>query len=127
MNDESTMESIKLRKSIRITWNVRSMLQLGKVQTLGSELDRLGVDVCGLSEVRWEGLVDFRAPQGHTIAYCGKEEQDKHSIAVLVHKRVASAMMGYEPISKRIISVHLNASPKKDYTAASLRTDYNYI
>jgi len=53
MNDVSQLETIKLRKCIRIgTWNVRSMLQLGKVQILGNELERLKVDVCGLSEVR---------------------------------------------------------------------------
>jgi len=31
------------------------MLQLGKVQLLGEEMMRLGVDICGLSEVSWDG------------------------------------------------------------------------
>jgi len=45
---------LQLRKMLRLgTWNIRSMLQLGKVQLLGDEMMRLGVDICGLSEVRW--------------------------------------------------------------------------
>ena len=49
----------QMRNKHRIgTWNIRSMLQLGKVQLLGKEMMRLGVDICGLSEVRWDG-------QGH--------------------------------------------------------------
>ena len=42
------------------------MLQLGKLQIFGREMDRLRMDVCGLSEVRWSG-------QGHftTMVYSG--------------------------------------------------------
>ena len=43
--------TMQLRKKIRIgTWNVRSMLQLGKVQNLGRELERLRVEICGIAE-----------------------------------------------------------------------------
>ena len=39
---------IQLRKKIRIgTWNIRTLLQLGKLQVLGRELERIGVDICG--------------------------------------------------------------------------------
>ena len=51
---------LQLRKKLRLgTWNIRSMLQLGKVQLLGDEMMRLGVDICGLSEVRWNGQGHF--------------------------------------------------------------------
>ena len=37
---------LQLHKKLRLgTWNIRSMLQLGKVQLLGDEMMRLGVDV----------------------------------------------------------------------------------
>jgi len=46
-------KQLQLRNQLRLgTWNIRSMLQLGKVQLLGEEMMRLGVDICGLSEVR---------------------------------------------------------------------------
>ena len=35
------------RKTVRFgTWNVRTMLQLGKLQIFGREMDRLRMDVC---------------------------------------------------------------------------------
>ena len=59
---------LQLRKKVRLgTWNIRSMLQLGKVQLLGDEMVRLGVDICGLSEVRWNGQGHFTTLDGHTI------------------------------------------------------------
>ena len=51
---------LQLRKKLRLgTLNIRSMLQLGKVQLLGDEMMRLGVDICGLPEVRWDGQGHF--------------------------------------------------------------------
>ena len=37
------------------TWNVRTLLQAGKLELLQRELDRLRYDVVGLAEVRWPG------------------------------------------------------------------------
>jgi len=51
------------------------MLQLGKVQLLGEETTRLGVDICGLSEVRWDGQGHFTTLDGHTIVYSGRLTQ----------------------------------------------------
>ena len=69
MTKESTILSqghakqLQMRNKHRIgTWNICSMLQLGKVQLLGEETMRLGVesvDICGLSEVRWDGQGHF--------------------------------------------------------------------
>ena len=42
------------------------MLQLVKVQLLGEEIMRFGVDICGLSEVRWDGQGHFTTLDGHT-------------------------------------------------------------
>jgi len=89
------------------------MLKLGKVQILGNELDRLKVDVCSLSEVRWEGQGHFTTLQGHTVAYSGNEKQGQHGVAVWMHKRATGTMTGYEPICERIISVRLNAKQRK--------------
>jgi len=33
---------------------------------------RLGVDICGLSEVRWNGQGHFTTLDGHTIVYSGR-------------------------------------------------------
>jgi len=41
-------KQLQLHNKLRLgTWNIRSMLQLGKI-LLGEEMMRLGVDICGL-------------------------------------------------------------------------------
>ena len=41
----------------------------------GDEMMRLGVDICGLSEVRWNGQGHFTPLDGHTIVYSGRLTQ----------------------------------------------------
>ena len=85
---------LQLRKKLRLgTWNIRSMLQLGKVQVLGDEMMRLGVDICGLSEVRWNGQGHFTTLDGHTIVYSGRFTQGMPGVAVWIHRKIAGALV----------------------------------
>ena len=77
-------------------YNIRSMPQLGKVQLLGEEMMRLGVDICGLSEVRWDGLGHFTTLDGHTIVYSGRLTQGMSGVAVWIHRKIAGALVGYD-------------------------------
>jgi exonuclease III len=88
------------------------MLQLGKTQVLGKELERVGVDICGLSEVRWKEQGHFNTAEGHKIIYSGDKVQGQQGAAVWINKRVAWAIIGYEPISSRLLVVRFNAKPR---------------
>ena len=87
------------------------MLQLRKVQLLGDEMMRLGVDICGLSEVRWNGQGYFTTLDGHTIVYSGRLTQGMSGVAVWTHRKIAGALVAYEPISDRVLVVRLKAKP----------------
>jgi len=113
LSEDRKEQSIQLRKKLRIgTWNVRSMSQLGKTQILGRELDRNGVSVCGLSEVRWEGRGHFTTLEGHTIVYSGDKVRGQQGVAMWLHKRVAGTLIGYEPTNSRLMVVRINARPR---------------
>ena len=85
------------------------MLQLGKTQLLGRELERVRVDVCGLSEVRWEGQGHFTTLKDHAVVYSGDKVQGQQGVAVWLHKRIAGTLIGYEPVNSRIVVVRLSA------------------
>ena len=103
-------KQLQLRNKLRLgTWNIRSMLQLGKVQLLSEEMMRLGVDICGLSEVRWDEQGHFTTLDGHTIVYSGRFTQGMSGVAVWIHKKIARAL--YEPVSDQVVVVWLNAKP----------------
>ena len=40
------------------TWNVRSMNQ-GKLEVVKQEMTRVNIDILGISELRWTGMVEF--------------------------------------------------------------------
>jgi len=79
------------------------MLQLGKVQLLGEEMMRSGADICGLSQVRWDGQGHFTTLDGDIIVYSGRLTHGMSGVAVWIHRKIAGTLVGYEPISDRIL------------------------
>ena len=53
------------------TWNVRSMNQ-GKLEVVKQELERVNIDILGISELKWTGMGEFNSDD-HYIYYCGQE------------------------------------------------------
>ena len=53
------------------TWNVRSMSQ-GKLEVVKQEMERVNINILGISELKWTGMGKFNA-DGHYIYYCGQE------------------------------------------------------
>ena len=85
---------LQLHNKLRLdTWNIRSMLQLGKVQLLDEETMRLGVDISGLSEARRDGQQHFTTMDGHTIVYSGQHTHGMSGVAVWIHRKVTGALV----------------------------------
>ena len=42
------------------TWNVRSMNQ-GKLEVAKQERARVGIDILGISELKWNGMAEFKS------------------------------------------------------------------
>ena len=42
-------------------WNVRTLLQKGKIENVQHEMARLGINVLGISETRWSGGDDYNS------------------------------------------------------------------
>jgi len=73
---------------------------------------RLGVNICGLSKVRWDGQGHFTTPDGHTIVHSGRPTQGMSGVVVWIHRKIAGAPVGYEPITDRVLVVRLNAKTR---------------
>ena len=103
--------SIKLRKVLQLAaWNVRTMRTNGKLEIIEREMMRLGISCLGLSETRWTGVGHFLSDAGSTVIYSGAEEH-KHGVGLILNGSTAKAMMGYNPIRDRILTVRLAAEP----------------
>ena len=91
------------------TWNVRPMNQ-GKLEVVKQEMRRVNIDILGISELRWTGLGQFNSDD-HYIYYCGQESLRRNEVAIIVNKRVRSALLGCNLKNDRMISVHFQGKP----------------
>ena len=75
-----------LRSKFRIgTWNVRKLKELGKLNTICREMDRNNIEILG---------------SGYS-----------HGVAVIVSKETSRALLGYSPISDRVLKVRFQGKP----------------
>ena len=58
-----------LREKMRIgTWNVRNMNQ-GKLDIVKREMDRIDVNLLGVSEMKWTGIGHFKSDNHKMLRY----------------------------------------------------------
>ena len=55
---------------------------------------RANIDILGISTLRWTGMGEFNSDD-HCIYYCAQESLRRNGLAIIVHKRVQNAVLGY--------------------------------
>jgi len=96
----------QLRKPIQFgTWNVRTMTTDGKVEIVENEMTKLSIICLGVSEVRWTGKGHFVTDNGSIIIYSGSERKHEAGVGIILDKQTSVSMLGYNPISERLLTV----------------------
>ena len=89
-------------KPLRIgTWNARTLYKAGKLDNAIQEMNNMSLDVLGISETRRTESGKF-VTVNHTMIYSGGIEH-KHEVGFILNKKVEKAVMGYWPISERVL------------------------
>ena len=73
-------------------------------------MTRVNIDILGISELRWTGMGEFNSDDPY-IYYCGQESLRRNGVAIIVNKRVQSAVLGYNLKNNRMISVLFQGKP----------------
>ena len=71
---------------------------------------RVNVDILGISELKWTEMGEFNSDD-HYIYYCGQESLRRNGVAIMVNKRVQSAVLGCNLKNDRMISVCFQGKP----------------
>ncbi|CAF1350439.1 unnamed protein product [Rotaria magnacalcarata] len=82
----------------------------GKLDVVNGEMSRVNIDILGISELKWTGMGHF-IPDDYHIFYCEQENHRRNGVAIIVNKRVANSVLGYNPKNDRIISIRLLGKP----------------
>ena len=67
--------------------------------------------VLGLCEVRWRNSGETTTQDGHKLYFSGKEDRPEKGVGFLVHKDAVNTVIGCQPISSRLITIRLRATP----------------
>jgi len=72
--------------------------------TLSSAWRDTGIDILGISNVKWTGIYQFNSDE-HSIYHCGKESLRGNEVATIVTKRVWNAVHGWNLKNDKMIYV----------------------
>ena len=64
----------------------------GKLEVVKKEIARVNIDVLGISELRWMGMVEFNSDD-HYIYYCGQESLRRNGVIFIVQERVQNTVL----------------------------------
>ena len=93
------------------TWNVRTLRPPGKLEELTHEMRRYCWIDLGLCEVRWKNFGKTTTQDGHKLYFSGKKDRHENGVGFLIHKDTVNIVMGCQPVSSRLNTVHLRATP----------------
>ena len=82
----------------------------GKLEVVKQEMARVNVDILGISELKWTGKGEFNSDD-HRIYYCRQESLRRNGLAIMVNRRVRSAVPGCSLKNDRMISVRFQGKP----------------
>ena len=74
-------------------------------------MSRYHWNIVGLCEMRWKNFGEMSTDDGHTVYFSGEEDRHEYGVGFLVHKDVVDVVLGCRPVSSRLISIRLRASP----------------
>ena len=57
----------------------------GKLEVAKQEMERVNVDILGISELKWTGMGESNSDD-HYIHYCGQESLGRNGVAIMVNK-----------------------------------------
>ena len=103
---------IKLKKKLKLgTWNVKTLLD-GRNPIIIKEIERLKIEILGICEHRWAGQGHFKTDNGGTLIYSGKDKAGQSGVAFYLSTLTSQMLLGYNPISDRILSIRLQGKPQ---------------
>ena len=91
------------------TWNVRTMNN-GNLEVVKREMARTGVDLLGISEMKWTGMGHFTSDE-YEIYYSGQETLERNGVAFICNNEIRRCVLGFNPVDDRIATIRIQCKP----------------
>ena len=73
-------------------------------------MERVKIDILGISELKWTGMGEFNSDDRY-IYYCEQESLRRNGVPIMANKRVRNAVLGCNLKNNRTISVCFQGKP----------------
>lgn len=114
INETSTSENqrtplattLSMKKGTRFgLWNVRTMIDIAKLEQVEKEMLRYKLEFLGLCETRWPDNGEYRTESGMSLIYSGKQPEFPRTsgVGILMSKNARKALIEWKPFGDRII------------------------
>ena len=88
------------------SWNVRTMLQAGKIVEIADELLKYDLDITALQEIRWKVYGRIKKPR-YILLHSGAEKQDEQGVGFIIKSSLENSIIDFEPISSRLCKIRI--------------------
>ena len=89
------------------TWNVRTLLQPGRLKTLTDVLKTIKINITAIQESRWPGA-DLLTSREYSFYYSGKEDGPREfGTGFVVLGKARDAVIGFNPVDERLCSLRI--------------------
>ncbi len=106
--EESSKLRLAAQQIVIGTWNVQTLWSCGKLELLRREMAKYKYDILGISEMRWTGCGELNSGE---VIWSGEEKEHQRGVGFLLNKRARDALIGYIPVSSRIIAATFKGTP----------------
>ena len=83
-------------------------MKQGILEVVKQEMARVNIDILGISELKRTRMGEFNSDD-HYVYYFRQESLTRNGVAIMVTKRVQTAVLGCNLKNDRMISVHFQS------------------
>ena len=105
-----------IKDIIMATWNVRTVMQPGKMQEIANEMIKNKIDILTFQEICWQGQGRIDK-QAYTVIYNGSENRTGQlGTGFMITKLMRACLLGFEAVNNRICRIRLKGRYRGDNT-----------
>ena len=82
----------------------------GNFEVVKREMARTGVELLGISEMKWTGMGHFTSDE-YEIYYSGQETLKRNGVAFICNNEIRRCVPGFNPVDDRIATLRIQCKP----------------